>query len=149
MTVYFATDHAGYELKNELLAYVRDTIGCDVIDCGATEYNPEDDYPDFIRIAAKAVSESPHDRKAVILGGSGQGEAMCANRFPQVRAAVYYGGEPDIIRLSREHNDANILSLGARFISSGHAKEVVHAWLLGTFSSDARHQRRIDKIEHL
>jgi ribose 5-phosphate isomerase B len=146
MTIYFATDHAGFEMKNELFAYVRDEVGCDVIDCGATIFDANDDYTDFVSAAAKAVSESPHDRKAIILGGSGQGEAMCANRYPNVRAAVYYGGEPDIVRLSREHNDANVLSLGARFLSVPEAKEIVHSWLITKFSHESRHERRIQKL---
>ncbi len=147
MTIYFATDHAGFELKNELLTFVRDEIGCQVVDCGAEAFDAFDDYPEFIKKAAGAVSESPNDRKAVILGGSGQGEAMCANRFPHVRAVVYYGGEPDIVLLSRHHNDANVLSLGARFVGIEEAKEVLRTWLLTPFSNDVRHIRRIKDID--
>lgn len=146
MTIYFATDHAGFELKNELIEYVRTEIGCEVIDCGATEYDSEDDYPDYINVASAAISEDPHNRKAIIIGGSGQGEAMCANRYPHVRAVVYYGNEPDIIKLSREHNDANILSLGARFISTKEAKKMVHEWLTTPFTHEKRHERRILKL---
>lgn len=144
--IYFASDHAGFELKNMLLAYVRDELGYEVLDCGATAYDKDDDYPDFISLAAKEVSAAPHEHRAIILGGSGQGEAMCANRYPHVRATVYYGGAPDIIRLSREHNDANILSLGARFISETEAKEAVHIWLTTDFSEETRHQNRIQKL---
>jgi ribose 5-phosphate isomerase B len=146
MTIYFATDHAGFALKNALLAYVRDELGYTVEDCGAHEENPEDDYPDFISKAAQAVSGDPHNSRAIILGGSGQGEAMCANRFSYVRATVYYGGNPEIITLSREHNDANILSLGARFLSEGEAKEVVQKWLTTDFSKEERHVRRLAKL---
>ncbi len=147
MTLYFATDHAGFELKNELLAYAKNEIGCDVVDCGALAFDAADDYPEFIKKAALAVSESPDTRKAVILGGSGQGEAMCANRFPHVRAVAYYGGEPDIVLLSRKHNDANVLSLGARFLSVEEAKKVLHTWLITPFSEDPRHIRRIKDID--
>ncbi len=147
MTIYFATDHAGFELKNELIAYVRNEIGCEVVDCGATTFDAADDYPEFIKKAAAAVSESPYTRKAVILGGSGQGEAMCANKFPHVRAVVYYGGEPDIILLSRKHNDANVLSLGARFLGIEEAKKVVHTWLITPFSEEPRHVRRLSDME--
>ncbi len=146
--IYFATDHAGFELKNILLAYVRDTLGYSVEDCGPSEYDPDDDYPDFISIAASKISHSPED-KAVILGGSGQGEAMVANRFSNVRATVFYGGDTQIITLSREHNNANILSLGARFVSEDEAKKVVKLWLDTSFSGDQRHIRRIEKIEQV
>ncbi len=146
MKVYFATDHAGFTLKNALLAFVRDELGYTVEDCGAYEESVDDDYPDFIQKAGQAVSHDPMNTKAIILGGSGQGEAMCANRFPHVRATVYYGGSPEIITLSREHNDANVLSLGARFLSEGEAKEVVQQWLTMDFSGEERHVRRIEKL---
>ena len=148
MTIYIATDHAGFELKQELVVFVRDVLGHTVIDCGADSYNPDDDYPSFIRKAGEAVSKSPLDTKAIIVGGSGQGEAIVANRFPHVRAVVYYGGTDDIIRLSREHNDANILSLGARFITHDDAERAVALWLETPFSNDTRHTRRINDIDH-
>ncbi len=147
-TVYFATDHAGFVLKNSLLAYVRDELGYTVVDCGAIVEDSADDYPDYISIAAGKIAKSPND-KAVILGGSGQGEAMVANRYPGVRAVVYYGGPSEIITLSREHNDANVLSLGARFMNEEEAKDAVRTWLEGSFCADQRHIRRIKKIDHL
>jgi ribose 5-phosphate isomerase B len=147
-TVYFATDHAGLLLKNSLLAHVRDELGYEVVDCGATVEDAADDYPDYISIAARKIAKSPTD-KAIILGGSGQGEAMVANRYAGVRATVYYGGEPEILSLSREHNDANVLSLGARFVNEEDAKNAVQSWLEGSFSGDERHARRIKKIDHL
>ena len=146
--IYFATDHAGFELKNTLVAYVRDELGYEVEDCGPAIYDAEDDYPDFIAIAAAKVSKSPND-KAIILGGSGQGEAIVANRFPFVRTAVFYGGDRDILKLSREHNDANILSLGSRFLSEEDAKQSVQLWLATEFSGEERHVRRIKKIEQI
>ncbi len=149
MTIYFATDHAGFELKNSVMAFVRDELGYEVVDCGATTMNSEDDYPDFISIAANAVSENGITRRAIIFGGSGQGEAIAANKFRNVRAAVYYGGQTDIITLSRAHNDANILSLGARFLSVEEACEAVRLWLATDFSGEERHARRIEKIDAL
>jgi len=146
MTIYFATDHAGFELKNELLQFVRDELGYSVEDCGAFEENADDDYPDFITIAAELVSQKPDEAKAIILGGSGQGEAMCANRFTHVRACAYYGGTKRIATLSREHNDANVLSLGARFLTKEEARDVVREWLSTPFSGDERHTRRIQKL---
>lgn len=147
MTIYFATDHAGFELKNELVTYVREELGYEVVDCGADTYDADDDYPDFIRKATEAVSNAPEVSRAIILGGSGQGEAMCANRYANVRAVVYYGSEPEIIRLSREHNDANVLSLGARFLTVADAKDAVRTWLEARFTGEARHERRIQKLK--
>ncbi len=147
MTIYFATDHAGFALKEILISYVRDVLGYEVVDCGAHEYDENDDYPVFIRTAGEAVSQSPHESRAIIFGGSGQGEAMVANRFKHVRATVYYGGPRDIIMLSREHNDANVLSLGARFVNEEEAKEVVKEWLQRPFSGEERHVRRITEID--
>lgn len=147
MTIYFATDHAGFELKNVLLPFVRDELGYEVIDCGAYTFEAGDDYPDLIKLAAEAVGEDPQNRKAIVLGGSGQGEAITANKFPHVRAVVYYGRDIEIIELSRTHNDANVLSLGARFLKDEEAKEAVHKWLSTSFSNDERHTRRIGKID--
>lgn len=146
--VFFATDHAGFELKESLITFVRE-LGFEVEDLGAHEYDKEDDYPDFVSIVAKQVSANPEEARGIILGGSGQGEAIVANRFSKVRAVVYYGGAPGIITLSREHNDANILSLGARFLSENEAKEAVKIWLNTKFSGEERHQRRIKKINSL
>jgi ribose 5-phosphate isomerase B len=147
MTIYFAADHAGYELKETLVPFVRDVLGYDAMDYGAEALNPNDDYPQIVRRAVEAVAENPEERKAIILGGSGQGEAIVANRFPHVRAAVYYGGNRDIITLSREHNNANVLSLGARFLDDETAKGAVALWLSTSFSGDERHVRRIKDID--
>jgi ribose 5-phosphate isomerase B len=146
MVIFFASDHAGFELKNELINFVRSELGHTPEDCGAHTYNKDDDYTDFVRIAAEKVSANDNAR-AIILGGSGQGEAMCANRLPGVRASVYYHHDLDIIRLSREHNKANVLSLGARFIELESAKEAVRVWLETPFSHDTRHERRIKKLD--
>ena len=146
--VFFASDHAGFALKNELLEYVRG-LGYEVEDCGAYEYDEDDDYPDFVHKAARKVSEGwarGQSPRAIVLGGSGQGEAMVANRHAHVRAAVWYGGALDIVTLSRTHNDANILSLGARFLSDVEAKDAVRIWLETDFSGDERHVRRIRKL---
>lgn len=148
MKIYFASDHAGFEMKGKLLEFVKE-LGYEVEDCGAYELNPEDDYPVFIKRAAERVSIDPLNSKAIILGGSGQGEDMVAEKYPDVRSAEYYGGNLEIIKLSREHNDANILSLGARFLSLEEAKEAVKLWLATPFSNEERHKRRIDQIDTL
>jgi ribose 5-phosphate isomerase B len=146
MKIYFAADHAGFEMKNMLLGYVKE-LGYEVEDCGAYELDPNDDYPEFIKKAAQKVSEDSENNRAVILGGSGQGEDMVADKFPNVRSAEYYGGNIEIVKLSREHNDSNVLSLGARFLKEGEAKEAVKLWLETDFSHDERHIRRIENIE--
>lgn len=148
--VYFASDHAGFALKNALIEHVR-TLGYEVEDIGAFALNPEDDYPDFITpCAQKVAEENPRGEAArafgIIIGGSGQGEAMCANRVKGIRAAVLYHFLPEIIQLAREHNDANILSLGARFLSVDEAREAVKIFLETPFSGDERHIRRLAKF---
>lgn len=145
MKIYIGTDHAGFELKEKLVIFLKE-LGHMVEDFGAHSYESQDDYPDFIRKVAETVVQDPSAR-GFVLGGSGQGEAMCANRVLGARAAVYYGGAVDIVVLSREHNDANILSLGARFIDDEEAREVVRVWLETPFSGDERHLRRIQKID--
>ncbi len=153
MTIYFAADHAGFALKQALLPYVQ-SLGFEVYDCGAHELNPEDDYPFWIAKAARSVSTDSQKSLGIVIGGSGQGEAIVANKFRHVRAAVYYGGteqHESIITLSREHNDANVLSLGARFLSTEQAQRVVKKWLTHNYHLAERHRRRImhiDALEH-
>src|SRR3989344_8286910 len=147
MKIYFASDHAGFEMKNALKKYVKE-LGYEVEDSGAYELDPDDDYTLFIKRAAESVSKNPENTKAIILGGSGQGEDMVADKFPHIRSVEYYGGNLEIVKLSREHNDANVLSLGARFISLEEAKEAVKLWLETSFSNEERHARRISEIEN-
>ena len=144
MKIHLATDHAGLELKEKVKLYLSD-LNYEVIDHGAYEYDALDDYPDFIFPCANAVSNDPSS-KGIILGGSGQGEAMAANRVKGVRAAVFYNGPDEIIKLSRQHNNANILSLGARFMSEEEMYKIIEVWLSTDFES-GRHQRRIEKLD--
>lgn len=144
MKIVLATDHAGFELKNHVKEYLIKS-GHQVEDFGAYEYNATDDYPDFILPAAHVVASSPKIF-GIIFGGSGQGEAMAANRVKGVRAAVYYDGPMRIIKYSRQHNDANILSLGARFISKEKAIKVIELWLKTPFEGE-RHLQRIKKLD--
>ena len=155
MRIIFACDHAGFDMK-EYLRDVVSSLGYEVEDVGAKQYVEDDDYPDFVALAAQVVSSNPENTKAIILGASGQGEAIVANRFKNVRAVVYVGEtntegseKPDIIKLSREHNDSNVLSLGASFLTNATAEEAVRKWLETSFSEDERHIRRIDKIDSL
>lgn len=150
--ILFGSDHAGFELKGALLPFVRDALGHEAEDLGAFSYDEQDDYPDFAeKVAVRVGNADAHGNLrgsvcGIILGGSGQGEAMVANRHTGVRAAVYYGGNTEILTLSREHNDANVLSLGARFVTETEAKEAVRLWLATVFSGDERHVRRIQKF---
>lgn len=146
MRIYLGADHAGFELKEKLKSYLIET-GYDAEDIGNFVYDEKDDYPDFIRKAADAVAKDPENNKGIILGGSGQGEAMVANRVKGIRAAVVFNYNEDIIRLSREHNDANVLSLAARFLSEEEAKKIVKLWLETEFLGEERHKRRILKID--
>ena len=148
MKIFLGADHAGFELKEVLKKYLRDELGYEVSDEGAFALDPNDDYPDFVKIVAKRVASDPEQSRGVILGGSGQGEAIAANRFRHIRAAVYYEDNLDIIKLSREHNDANVLSLGARFLTTTQAKRAVKLWFETLASSDDRHIRRIKKIDN-
>jgi ribose 5-phosphate isomerase B len=142
--IYIGSDHAGYELKEKLKIFLKE-LGHQVSDKGAYKLDNQDDYPDFIVPVAEAVS---HDENSfgIILGGSGQGEAMSANKIEGVRATEYYGGDPEIVKISRMHNDANILSLGARFVTEEEAREVVTLFLDTKFSKEKRHIRRINKM---
>ena len=152
--ILFASDHAGFELKNMLVAFVRE-LGYDVEDLGANELEPLDDYPDYISLVARKISDDPDNTRGIILGASGQGEAIVANRFPNVRAIVFYGQHEslnkrarlNIVQLSREHNNANVLSLGVRFLEDFEAKIAVKDWLETEFPGEERHVRRIKKIE--
>jgi ribose 5-phosphate isomerase B len=146
MKIYLGTDHAGYDLKEQIKIFLEDSFDFEVIDLGANSFDEMDDYPDFIKLVAQAVVGDVGNL-GIIFGGSGQGEAMVANREKGVRCAVYYGGSKDIIKLSRQHNDANMLSIGARFVEVNDAKESIRLWLNTEFSNDDRHKRRIKKID--
>lgn len=145
MKIYLAADHRGFQLKEKVKTWLKEW-GYEYEDMGAFEFNKDDDYPDFISKAAEKVSQDPENSKAIILGGSGQGEAMVANRYKGVRAAVYYGGSEEVVKLSREHNNANILSLGTFFVDEETAKRAVEVWLETPFSGEERHVRRIAKF---
>ena len=145
MQIYLATDHRGFYLKEKIRSWLAEW-GHHFHDFGAYSYNPDDDYPDYVWKAAKAVHKNPSAR-AIVLGATGQGEAMVCNRLTGVRATVYYGGPEEIIRLSREHNNANVLSLGASFLSEELARRVIRLWLETPFSGDPRHSRRIQKLD--
>ncbi len=152
MKIFIGADHAGFGLKEVIEADLK-AAGHEVTDCGAKEYDEGDDYPDFVIPVAQAVSGDPEQGRGIVIGGTGQGEAICANKFRNIRAAVWYGpgnriasDTETIIALAREHNDANILAIGSRFVTEEETLLAVHAWLETPFSGEERHKRRLDKI---
>lgn len=152
-SVILASDHAGFELKEKIKAFLTEK-GFDIKDVGAAEYKEGDDYPEYMVKAARLIAADMEGKlMAIIFGGSGEGEAMVANRFPGVRATVWYGGGTkdgkDIIKLSREHNNANVLSIGAWFVSEEEAKKAIEVWLGTSFGGDERHERRIEEIDSI
>lgn len=163
MKIFLGSDHTGFELKEELKKFLSEQ-GHEVEDCGAGSYDPSDNYPDFAGAAAKKVSENDGSM-GFVLGGSGQGEQMTANKFKGVRCALFYSpavpsqavditgktsSDPfEIIRLARQHNDANMLSLGIRFVKKEDAITAVKTFLETPFSQEERHMRRVAKIKEI
>lgn len=148
MKILLAADHAGFGLKN----YVKDFLiaeGFQVEDMGASAFDPADNYPEIILPVAMRIVSDPDTTRAIVFGKSGQGEAIICNRLPGVRAVVYYGGNLEIIRLSREHNNANVLSLGAGFLEEKEAQEAVRLWIATTFNNEERHVKRIDMLDNI
>ena len=140
MRIAMGADHAGYLLKEELGAFLREG-GHDVLDVGTDSQEPVD-YPAFCAAAARAVAEGRADR-AIVLGGSGQGEQIVANKIAGVRASLCH--DLYTARLARAHNDANVLSMGARVVAPAYAKEITNVWLATSFDG-GRHERRIEQI---
>lgn len=141
MKIHIAGDHAGYELKNAIIDHLDSRY--EVIDHGASEYDAQDDYPPFCIAAAKAVAADPGSL-GIVLGGSGNGEQIAANKVPGIRAILAWN--EDTARLGRAHNNANVISIGARQHSTEEALALIDAFLDEPFSGDQRHQNRIDLI---
>lgn len=161
MKIALSTDHAGFASLQTLKEYLE-SIGHECVNYGPAEFDPTDDYPDYIRPAAVAVADGQCD-VGIIFGGSGEGEAIAANRVPGVRCGVYYGpatpigaidaegseahDEYEILRLNRQHNNANMLSLAGRFLTQQEVHSAVQVWLDTPFSGEERHVRRIAKLD--
>lgn len=143
MHVHIGGDHAAYELKQDLVGYLR-AAGHDVTDHGPHRYDPEDDYPVAVLRAAAAVAADP-DSRGVVLGGSGNGEQIAANKVGGVRAAL--GHTVETATLARQHNDAHVLSIGARMNTVEQARAMVTAFLETPFSGDPRHARRLAMVD--
>jgi ribose 5-phosphate isomerase B len=142
MRVHIGGDHAAYDLQQDLIAFLEGE-GHDVTNHGPFTLDPVDDYPVFVLRAAEAVAADP-DSLGIVLGGSGNGEQMAANKVVGVRAALCYNDE--LAQLAREHNDARVLSIGARMSSVEQARSMVRTFLDTPFSGEERHQRRIDMV---
>jgi ribose 5-phosphate isomerase B len=140
--IYVGADHAGFALKQKLVGALQQ-LGYDPVDVGPKTLDPQDDYPDFAKPVAEAVSEGKATR-GVLTCGTGLGMSFAANRFPHVRAAVVWS--PEVAELSRKHNDANILVLPSRFVSEDEGLAILKKWLDTPFEG-GRHQRRVDKID--
>lgn len=143
MKISIGSDHAGFELKEKIKKYLRDT-GYVYEDFGTTSTESVD-YPDFALRVAESVAEKTSDR-GILICGSGIGMSMAANKVPGVRAALC--STPEMTRLSREHNDANVLTIGARMIDENTAKEIVRVWLTTDFAGE-RHLRRVNKMKDI
>lgn len=142
--IYIASDHGGFKLKEELKSWLRGKN--DIEDLGAFKLDPNDDYPDFIFPLAKKISENNNDL-GIIIGRSGNGEAIVANKVEGIRAAVCLNEEMAI--KAKEHNNANILSLGADYVDFELARKIVEAFLKTPFSGSDKHKRRIEKIRKI
>lgn len=143
--IYLGSDHAGFKLKQAVKKYLAD-LGYGFEDLGALKFDKKDDYPDYGARAAQGVAMNPKKNKGILVCGSAEGMGMVANKFPGVRAAVIYNEAA--AKLSREHNDANVLSISGRELSEAKAKRIVKAWLNAKFAG-GRHLRRLKKIAQI
>src|ERR1035437_4071 len=145
MKIFLATDHAGFSLKEQIKKFLIDQ-DYEVKDCGAFSFEKDDDYPNFIAKAAESVSQD-QDAKGIVFGKSGTGEEIVANKIQNIRA--FTGVDEENVRLAREHNDANVLSLGSEFVDLEKAKRFVKIFLNTPFSKEPRHQRRLNEIAEI
>ncbi len=143
MRLHIGGDHAAYELQRALVGWLTEQ-GHDVVDHGPEDYDDQDDYPVFVLRAAEAVAGEPGSL-GIVLGGSGNGEQMAANKVRGIRAALCHTVE--LARLAREHNDAQVISLGGRFTTFEDAKQMVQAFVDTAFSGAERHRRRVDMVD--
>ncbi len=142
MRVYLGSDHAGYELKVHLASHLT-SLGYDIADVGPAAFDPDDDYPAYCIVTGARVVADPGSL-GIVIGGSGNGEQISANKVEGLRAALAWTVET--AQLSRQHNDANVVAIGARQHTIGEATDIVEAFLTTAFSGNPRHQRRIDQV---
>ncbi len=146
MLIYIGADHQGFNLKEALKNFLKNQ-GYEVVDVGNLEYNELDDYPDFAKLVARAVSQDPSNRKGIVICGSGVGVDMVANKFDGARSALVNNIEQAV--LSRQDDNSNILALGAKFVNGEQAKEILAAWLKTPFSGKEKYERRLEKISEI
>jgi ribose 5-phosphate isomerase B len=147
MKILLAADHAGFDLKEKIKKYLLDE-GFDVEDMGVHIVDPLDSYPEIMLPLAMRIVSDP-SLKAIVFGKSGNGEAIICNRLPGVRATVYHGKNLEVVRLSREDNDANVLSIAARFVEENEAIEAVRMWISTPFNNEPRHVKRIEMLDSI
>jgi ribose 5-phosphate isomerase B len=154
MKIVISSDHAGFELKKFLIASLKDKEPeIEVVDMGPTEYVSNDDYPDYIKKVGAYISEhdDPNECRGIVIGGSGQGENICVNKFKKVRSVLIYCNDmvtnTNMAKASVQHNNANVIAFGARFIEQVNAFDVLHTWLEERFTGEERHVRRLAKLE--
>ncbi len=145
MKIAIGGDHAGFDLKENLKRLLKEK-GYECDDLGAETFDPQDDYPEFGQRVAKAVASGEYDR-GIVMCGTGMGISISANKVPGVRAAVCYS--TDMARISRAHNDANVLALGGRIVAKELALDIATTWLETEFSGEERHARRIRQLEEI
>lgn len=143
MRVYIGSDHAGFALKTTMVEYVAQ-LGHEPVDCGPAAFDPDDDYPPYCLYVGAAVVENPGSL-GIVIGGSGNGEAIAANKVRGARCALAFSDET--ARLAKEHNDANVLSIGARMYDEATALRFVAEFLATDFSGIERHRRRITQLD--
>lgn len=142
MRIYLGSDHAGFELKQHLVAHLKE-LGHEPVDCGPYEYVATDDYPPYVMAAAKSAADEP-GTLGIVIGGSGNGEVIAANKVPGTRAALVWSEET--AALARQHNDANVISIGGRMHPVEVATRFVEIFVDTPFSQDPRHVRRIGML---
>lgn len=146
MVIYLGADHRGFKLKEFLEEFLKKQ-GYEVIDAGNGNLDKNDDYPDFAKLTARAVSQDPLNRRGILICGSGAGVDIVANKFDGVRSVLAANVEQ--AKMSRKDDDTNVLSLAAEFINEDEAEKIVKAWLETPFSKEEKHKRRLEKISEI
>jgi len=146
MLIYIGADHKGFQLKESLKKFLKDK-GYEVVDVGNNHYDENDDYPDFAKLVARAISQDPFNRRGILICGSGIGMDIVANKFKNVRSALV--SNSDQAYLSRNDDDANVLSLAADFLDEEQAQKILTTWLVTPFSNKEHHKRRLEKITEI
>jgi ribose 5-phosphate isomerase B len=142
MRIYLGSDHAGYDLKNHLVTWLT-AAGHEAVDCGPHTFDAQDDYPPYVMLAASKTAADP-DSLGIVIGGSGNGEAIAANKVDGIRAALAWSEET--ARLGREHNNANVISIGGRMHTEDEATRFVEVFIATSFTGEERHVRRIEMM---